>query len=93
MEVCEPVYDRSVVSALRLAGVALISIGCAVYGFQPAPGPADAGRERDVYAIYSLMLTNLRTSHGPDHNERYLIAAVTSTPWPKQPCIAPPPDR
>lgn len=76
---------------LRSACVVLVSF--AAYGFQAVPSSADAAGEQDVYAIYSLMLGNVRTSHGPDKNERYLIAAVTSTPWPKKPCVTPPPDR
>jgi hypothetical protein len=57
-------------------------------GFQ-----ADADRDKDVYAIYSLMLTNPYTSHGPDDNARYLIAAATVPGVPKDPCVRPPKQR
>ena len=50
-------------------------------------------REQDVYAIYSLMLTNPQTSHGPDDNKFYLIAGTTAPGVPKRPCIAPPKER
>jgi hypothetical protein len=48
--------------------------------------------DKDVYAIYSLMLTNPQTSHGPD-NKQYLIAATTAPGVPKEPCIRPPKER
>jgi hypothetical protein len=47
---------------------------------QPQAGSADPEREKDVYAIYSLMLTNPRTSDGVDNNERRLIAMNTKPP-------------
>ncbi len=53
----------------------------------------DAEREKDVYAIYSVMFTDTRTSHGADTNERYLIAATTATKWPMEPCVTPPDGR
>jgi len=62
-------------------------------GFQSPAGSSDSEREKDVYAIYSLMLTNPRTSHGPDNNERYLIAATTATHQPPEPCVVPPKER
>jgi hypothetical protein len=45
------------------------------------------------YAIYSLMLTNPKTSHDPDTGPRYLIADTTARGVPETPCIAPPVDR
>jgi len=53
-----------------------------IFSILPPAFPQDASsanseREKDVYAIYSSMLTNPRTSHGPDNNERYLIAPTT----------------
>jgi hypothetical protein len=59
-------------------------------GSQSPAGSPDSEREKDVYAIYSLMMTNPRTSHGPDNNERYLIAATTATHQPTAPCVVPP---
>ena len=50
-------------------------------------------REKDVYAIYSLMLTNPQTSHGPDNNPRYLIAPATVPGTPEVPCVVPPKER
>jgi hypothetical protein len=46
-----------------------------LYGFQQPV--ALTAFDRDVYAIYSLMLTNPKTSHGQDTNPRYLIADTT----------------
>ena len=44
-------------------------------------------REKDVYAIYSLLLTNPQTSHGPDNNAKYLILDTTVAVVPAQPCL------
>ena len=49
-------------------------------------------REKDVYRIYSLLMTNPRTSHGPDDNPRYLIAATTRVEQ-RQPCVNAPPSH
>jgi hypothetical protein len=65
---------------------ALLAVAGAALGFQQ-----DADREKDVYAIYSLMLTNLQTSHGPYEGDRYLIAATTGPGDPQEPCVRPPP--
>jgi hypothetical protein len=48
---------------------------------------AQADREKDVYAIYSLLLTNPQTSHGPDDNARYLVLDTTVAGVPAQPCL------
>ena len=76
---------------MRLACVPLIPVTIAL-AFQQA-NPPDPDREKDVYALYSLMLTNPRTSHGPDNNPRYLIAATTAPGTPSEPCVRPPKDR
>ena len=55
--------------------------------------PQEATAEKEVYAIYSLMLTNPQTSHGPDDNERYLIAATTAPGRPQEPCVRAPQER
>lgn len=66
-------------------------LSAVLYGFQQ---PA-ASREfdKDVYAIYSLMLTNPDTSHGSDTNPRYLIADTTVRGVPETPCVTPPAER
>lgn len=67
----------------------LLVVTClTAHGFQQ-----DTDREKDVYAIYSLMLTNPQTSHGADNNKLYLIAATTAPGVPKEPCIGPPKER
>lgn len=56
--------------------------------------PANSGGDdEDIYAIYSLIFTNPSTSHGPDDNLRYLIAATTDSEATDKPCVQPPPDR
>ena len=50
--------------------------------------PADSEREKDVYAIYSLILTNYGGS-----DERYLIQATTVPGFPEIPCVRPPVER
>jgi len=65
----------------------------AANAFQPQNGLTDSGRERDVYAIYSLMLTNPRTSHGPYDSERLLIAMTTRPPYVQLSCMRPPKER
>jgi hypothetical protein len=69
-------------------------IGCvAANAFQPQAGSADPEREKDVYAIYSLMLTNPRTSHGVDNNERLLIGMNTKPPNVQLSCMRSPKDK
>lgn len=74
-------------SMVRVICALLMSCGAAL-GFQQ-----DAEREKDVYAIYSLMLANLQTSHGPYEGDRYLIAATTGPGNPQEPCVRPPKER
>ena len=62
-------------------GFLTLMISVVAEGFQQDTRSANSVRERDVHAIYSLMLTNPHTSHGPDNNERYL------------PCVLPPKER
>jgi hypothetical protein len=54
--------------------------GVAANAFQPQASSADPEREQEVYAVYSLMLTNPIISHGVDNNERLLIAMNTKPP-------------
>jgi len=67
---------------------ALLAISSAALGFQQ-----DSERDKDVYAIYSLLLTNLRTSHGAYEGDRYLIAAATGPAHPQEPCVRAPRQR
>jgi hypothetical protein len=53
---------------------------------------ADLGRVTDIYAIYSLLLTNPTTA-GLDTNERYLIAPTTVPGDPGVLCVEPPKGR
>ncbi|MGA2882372.1 MAG: hypothetical protein ABSG13_25745 [Bryobacteraceae bacterium] len=75
----------------RLAYLVLM-IATIARGFQES-NVTDPEREKDVYAIYSLMLTNPKTSHGPGADERYLIRATTVPGTPGVPCVRPPKER
>src|SRR6266478_1466256 len=76
----------------RLAS-ALLLIAIMPHGFPQDTSTADAEHEKDVYAIYSILLTNPKTSHGADDNERYLIAPTTVPGNPRIPCVRPPKER
>ena len=54
-------------------------------------GNARFDREKEVYRIYSLLMTNPRTI-GAGDNVRYLISATTSV-WHEKPCVRPPRDN
>ncbi len=58
-----------------------------------AEGNARFKREKEVYRIYSLLMTNPRTS-GAGDNSRYLISATTRV-WDEdeKPCVRPPRDN
>jgi len=66
--------------------------GCATaQGFQQQPNAAQGSDQRaDTYDIYSLMLTDPKTSHGPDNNQVYLIRDTTVPGTPAEPCVRPP---
>lgn len=83
---------KKLVVGLRF-GFSLLAFCTLAHGFQHEGASAVSEREKDVYAIYSLMLTNPQTSHGPDDNERYLIAIITAPPRPQEPCVRPPTER
>jgi hypothetical protein len=69
----------------------VLSVSCLV---APLRGQdTNSEREKDVYAIYSLMLTNPQTSHGPYISGRYLIAMATGPARPQEPCVRPPRER
>jgi hypothetical protein len=65
----------------------------AACGFQPQAGSTDSEREKDVYAIYSLMLGNPNTSHGSYDSERLLIAMTTRPAHVQVSCMRPPQER
>jgi hypothetical protein len=69
----------------------LLMVATVAHGFQQETNAIDPEREKDVYAIYSLMLTNPKTSHGS--NERYLIRATTVPGTPRGACVRPPKER
>jgi hypothetical protein len=67
--------------------------------FQAQTASPDSDREKDTYAIYSLMLANPETSHGPYKAEWLVIEATTaasllviSNPM-EEFCITPPKQR
>jgi hypothetical protein len=74
-------------------GYLVFLLPAVLYGFQQPAVSRDFDKDKDVYAIYSLMLTNPKTSHGPDTNPRYLIGETTVRGVPETPCVAPPVDR
>lgn len=71
----------------------LLMIATAAHGFQQETNASDAGREKDVYAVYSALMTNPKTSHGVDNDARYLIRAATVPGTPRFPCVQPPKER
>lgn len=63
-------------------------------GFPQGTGASEAQKEKDVYAIYSLVLTDPQTSYGADRNEWYLIASTTTVRgFPQLSCVRPPEER
>jgi hypothetical protein len=80
------------VGQIRFA-FSLLMICTTAQGFQQNARSVDSDREKDVYAIYSLMLTNPTTSHGPYTSDRYLIAMTTGPGRPAEPCVRPPKER
>jgi hypothetical protein len=71
----------------------ILILGCATAGafLQETSATADSQRRADVYAIYSLMMTDPTTSHGHDNNEIYLIRDTTVPGAPREPCVRVPP--
>jgi hypothetical protein len=68
----------------------LLVLGTIAHGFPQDAASADSEREKDVYAIYSLMLTNSVVNA---RNDRYLIEATTIPGFPAIPCVQPPKER
>ena len=88
-------YPSSVGIAFRFASLLLV-LCSALPGFQsPDPASVESIREKDVYAIYSLVLAKPNTSRGAHPDERYAIAATTRPAYPReqQPCVRPPKER
>jgi len=71
----------------------LLVTACGVaQGFQQKKDETvDPDRKADIYAIYSLMMTNPTTSHGPGGNDILLIRNKTVRGTPRVPCVGPPP--
>ena len=63
----------------------VLTICAMASGYQVQPGSDNAARDKDVYAIYSLLMNDPPTSHGPAPNDRYLIAATTAPGTPREP--------
>jgi hypothetical protein len=63
----------------------------ATKGVSPRPQAAD--EHADIYSIYSLIMTNPSTSHGPSTDEVYLIADMTRPAVPAEPCVRVPPQH
>jgi hypothetical protein len=78
--------------AIRLS--TLLTVLCTlVYGIPQAADSSKSEQDKDTYAIYSLVLAHPKTGHGPDDNERYLIAETTASAFPQEPCVQPPKER
>ena len=75
-----------------LRRIFLLTVGSVVVnGFQQQPNATAASEQRaDIYGIYSLMLTDPKTSHGPDDNQVHLIRDTTVPGTPAEPCVRPP---
>jgi hypothetical protein len=66
----------------------------AIVGLAPKgalPQVIGADEHADIYSIYSLMMTNPQTSHGPSTDDVYLIAEMTRPAVPAEPCVRVPP--
>ncbi|SRR6266446_117616 len=62
-----------------------VVMGLGTKGVSPRPQTAD--EHADIYSIYSLMMTNPQTSHGPSTDDVYLIAEMTRPAVPAEPCV------
>ena len=71
----------------------ILIIGCAAAsGFQQTTNAtANFERRADIYAIYSLMMTEPKTTHGAENNDIYLIRDTTVPGTPPEPCVPVPP--
>jgi hypothetical protein len=79
-------------SALRLSSL-LVILSTLPYGVSQTVDSTESERDKDSYAIYSLVLAHPETSHGADDNQRYLIAEITASVFPQEPCVQPPKER
>jgi hypothetical protein len=57
-----------------------------------SPQKAEDDRRTDTYTIYSIIMNNPTTSHGPDNSEVYLIGEMTRPGFPGEPCVRVPPE-
>ncbi len=72
----------------------LLAVLCILaYAIPQAADSSKSEQEEDTYAIYSLVLAHPETSHGPDDNERYLVAETTASVFSQEPCVQPPKER
>ena len=71
----------------------LMALCASALCFQQQQTSSEKERESDVYRIYSLLMSNPSTSHGPDNNPQYLIAATTNSGASQPPCVRPPKER
>jgi hypothetical protein len=72
----------------------MLAVLCTVaYAIPQAADSSKSEQEKDTYAIYSLVLAHPETSHGPDDNERYLVAETTASVFSQEPCVQPPKER
>jgi len=78
--------------AIRLFTLMIILCNL-VHGTPQAADSSESEKNKDTYAIYSLVLVHPKTSHGADDNERYLIAETTASTFPQEPCVQPPKER
>ena len=62
-----------------------------VVGLATTGVPLSAEEHANIYAIYSLMMTNPDTSHGPSTDDVYLISDRTRPAVPAEPCVRVPP--
>jgi uncharacterized membrane protein (DUF373 family) len=84
---------KTVPPAMVRVAFLLVVYSVAATAFPGQASSPGSEREKDVYAIYSLMLDNPGTSHGPDNNERYLIASTTAARRLQDSCVVPPRER
>ncbi len=72
-------------------GFVLLAAGATARAFQATKdSAAEADRKTDMYAIYSRVMENPVTSHGPGGNDILLIRDKTVPGRPRVPCVAPP---
>ena len=68
-----------------------VVLGPAPTSAAPLIQAAAADEHADIYVIYSILMTNPATSHGPSTDELYLISEMTRRGHPEEPCVRVPP--